>query len=446
MNQEPNLSTKFRAALRSEVPRWRAEGLISDESAARLASLYQLDSLKGESSNLLLTVIFTVGALLVGGGVISFVAANWERISDPVRLILLFVVLVGLEVGGFLLWQVGDWRRLGRGLILAGCLVFGANIGLTAQILHISGEWYGAFGAWALGSLGMAWAIRSRSIGLLVIVTSMTWFFGFDNDYQRVGVLFPLGLGAALLPLCWVIRSRLLYAATLIGIVIAACFLAGTRGDASQLLLTMSAAGLAMWMIGEVHLVSLPRRELSIVARGLGLILLALSAHISSIRFVWETSNKTGVPTIWAIVFMIITAIGAIIVYRNKSHTRRFALGGVLTAGALLCGGALAAIYTNAEQSIFFVLANNVAALTLGAVAIRISLADESRALFWLGSVYIMVLVFARFLEYETSLLLKSVAFVACGVAVIVAGVRYEKYLKERSREAALEPAGEVQT
>src|SRR6185436_14687116 len=154
--------------------------------------------LKGESSRLLLTVIFTIGALLVGGGVISFVAANWEQISDPVRLVLIFAILIGLEVGGYLLWQVGGWRRLGRGLVFCGCLVFGANIGLTAQILHISGEWYGVFGAWALGSLAMAWAIRSSSIGLLAAVTAVIWFLGFDADYGRIGVLFPLGFGAAL--------------------------------------------------------------------------------------------------------------------------------------------------------------------------------------------------------------------------------------------------------
>ena len=436
MSEDRNLSTKFRSALRNELPRWRTEGLISDEAAARLQSLYQLDALKGESSSLLLTVIFTIGALLVGGGVISFVAANWENISDPVRLILLFVILLLLEVGGFVLWQIGGWRRLGRGLIFAGCLVFGANIGLTAQILHISGEWYGAFGAWALGALGMAWAIRSRSIGLLTVLVAMIWFFGFDNDYRRISLLFPVGLGAVLFPLSWLIPSRLLYGATLLGIVIAACFLAGTHGSASHVLLTMSASGWAMWMIGEVHNVRLPQRELSIVARGLGLIILALSAHISSIRYVWETSNRTLLPALWALVFIIATIIGAVVVYRSNFRTRRFALAGVLLAGALLCGGGLAAIYSDAEQSILFVLSNNLAALTLGVVAVRISLVDESRALFWIGSLYIMLLIFARFLEYDTSLLLKSLAFIACGVAVIVAGVRYEKYLKERKSDS----------
>jgi len=182
----------------------------------------------------------------------------------------------------------------------------------------------------------------------------------------------------------------------------------------------MTAGGLAMWMMGEVHLVSWPQRQLSIVARGLGLLVLALTAHLASIRFIWGTSNKIGFPTIWAFVFMLLTAIGALIVYRNKSHTRRFALAGILIAGGLLCGSALAAIYADAEQSMLFVFANNLAALALGTVAIRISLADEKRGLFWAGSLYVVILVFARFLEYETSLLLKSLVFIACGVAVIV--------------------------
>jgi len=174
------------------------------------------------------------------------------------------------------------------------------------------------------------------------------------------------------------------------------------------------------------------------------LLVLALTAHLASIRFIWGTSNKIGFPTIWAFVFMLLTAIGALIVYRNKSHTRRFALAGILIAGGLLCGSALAAIYADAEQSMLFVFANNLAALALGTVAIRISLADENRGLFWAGSLYVVILVFARFLEYETSLLLKSLVFIACGVAVIVAGMRYEKYIRGRGDDSAMGTIKEV--
>jgi hypothetical protein len=44
-----------------------------------------------------------------------------------------------------------------------------------------------------------------------------------------------------------------------------------------------------------------------------------------------------------------------------------------------------------------------------------------------------VLLILSRFLEYETSLLVKSAAFLACGVAVIVGGISYEKYLRRKA-------------
>jgi hypothetical protein len=60
-------------------------------------------------------------------------------------------------------------------------------------------------------------------------------------------------------------------------------------------------------------------------------------------------------------------------------------------------------------------------------------LIDERRLAFWLGSLYLVLLILSRFLEYETSLLVKSVAFLACGVTVIIAGIQYEIYLRHKA-------------
>jgi general stress protein CsbA len=80
--------------------------------------------------------------------------------------------------------------------------------------------------------------------------------------------------------------------------------------------------------------------------------------------------------------------------------------------------------------------------LILAAVIIGASLIDERRAVFWLGSLYLVLLILSRFLEYETSLLVKSAAFLACGVAVILAGISYEKYLRRHIRRIAAETGG----
>lgn len=84
-----------------------------------------------------------------------------------------------------------------------------------------------------------------------------------------------------------------------------------------------------------------------------------------------------------------------------------------------------------------FTVTTNLAALILAAIIIGVGLIDERRLAFWLGSLYLVLLILSRFLEYETSLLVKSAAFLACGVTVIIAGISYEKYLGRKT--AAIE-------
>jgi hypothetical protein len=57
---------------------------------------------------------------------------------------------------------------------------------------------------------------------------------------------------------------------------------------------------------------------------------------------------------------------------------------------------------------------------------------DERRLAFWIGTLFTVLLIISRFLEYETSLLTKSAAFTLCGVAMIAAGIAYENHLRRK--------------
>ena len=436
----PNSSKdpRFRAALRNELPLWIERGLITQESANRISDDYQLGDVSSESSRLLSTIIFTIGGIFVGGGIISFVAASWEAISDPIKLVLLFSVLLGLHVVGYWLWQSRGWARLGRALIFCGCLVFGANIGLVAQIFHVRGDWYGAFGAWALGSFAMAWAIESTSIGLLAITVSFIWFAGFNADaYSNtnfnspLAILYPLALAALAGLLAWRMRSRVLYAATAATVVLSVTFVAGHGlTDSTHILLALTAGALAMWTGGQLHKLSGVRREFSGILIGVGLTGLGLTSYIWSFRGVWDSSERSRMPVVWSIVFLVFGVAGAIwLLRRADENDRRFVFGGLL-AGSLLSLCAIAAISGFRVRPFMFAMIANVAALAIAAVLIGMSLVTEKRALFWSGTLYTVVLILSRFLEYETSLLLKSIVFLACGAALIYAGVRYEQYIR----------------
>lgn len=433
MTEPHNASTKFRAALRNELPLWVQQGIISEEEAGRLAALYQLSGLKDESSRLLLSVIFTIGGLLLGGGLITFVAANWQDLSDAIRLGLLFFILLGLHLTGFWLWHFRGWHRLGHALIFCGCLVFGANIALIAQIFHIPGDWYGAFGAWALGSLAMGWAVRSWIIGILVLLVSFAWFVGFQWDHRSLAHIYPVAVAFGVTTLAWVLRSRALYALSLLVIVIAVFFIVAGGANRDQIILSMVSSALFVWVLGQSHRVIGNRREFSEVTTRLGLALLAVTAYIWSFSGVWRGPSERELPSIWTFVFLALSIAGLLVIMRDRQQSdQRFVIG-VLAAAALLFGSGLLTLAGFSPRLILLVATSNLAALILGSVMVGLGLAYEQRALFWLGSLYIVLLILSRFLELETSLLVKSVAFLACGVAVIVAGVRYEAYIRRKS-------------
>jgi uncharacterized membrane protein len=440
-----NMSAKFRAALKKELPDWIQEGVVSEQTAKQLAEKYQLNYLQAESSNLLSAVIFTIGSLLLGGGLITFVAANWEDISVPVKLAILFSALLVFHLVGYWLWHWRGWSRLGHALIFCGCLVFGANIGLIAQIFHISGDWYGMFGAWAIGALVMAWAVRSWIIGLLVVFTSFLWFTGFYSDgNEQISIAYPFALAAAIIPLAFIVRSRVLYAATFLNIIIATCVIAEFNNSGRPLLLAMAASGFLVWTVGELHRVTGWHREFANLTAGLGLSVLALAAYIGSFHDLWTPSTRTDRLSILAILFLASSVVLSVLWLQRAEKKRLWISIAVLVIAVQLCGSTILAWAVGNDASVLLTMLTNIAALGLAATVIGISLLYENRAAFWSGSLYIVLLILSRFLEYESSLLLKSAAFLACGIAVIIAGISYEKYLRRKASETEIGDSGEI--
>jgi len=434
MAPEFNRSAKFRAALKREIPEWMEQGILTEDKAEHLRSLYELDNLGKESSRLLAAVLFTIGSLLVGGGVISFVAAHWDEISRGPKVVLLFAALLVFHIAGYWLRYRSAWPQLGHALIFCGCLVFGASIGLLAQIYQVSGNGYGMFGVWALGSLAMAWAVRSWIIGLLVIVTSFAWFFGFAEDYhERLATVYPPLLAATLLPLAWTIRSRTLYTLTFLGFICASLSLASVQLDADRYsLIAIAASGFVAWAAGVFHRATGIRAEFGNPVANLGIATLAASAYFGSFHEVWECGGCVSPNRVhWLIPVGFALAIGVALIVRawprmNDSQ-RRWVSSGAL-AFVLIC---LATVFNRFSDALPTVVVN-LAALVIAGVCISKGVVEERRLTFWAGSLFVATLVVSRFFEYESSLLLKSAAFIGCGIVTMLAGVAYEKFLHRR--------------
>src|SRR5262245_1048211 len=438
MPLEPNLTSKFREALKREIPVLIDHGILTDESKDKVAALYQLDNLGQESSGLLTAVLYTIGGLLIGGGVMSFVAAHWDEISIGSKFALLSSLLLAFYLAGYWLRYRGGWPRIGHALIFCGCLIYGANIALLAQIYHLSGDWYGLFGIWAVGALLMAWAAQSWITGLLVVATSIIWFFGFaNNHHERLATFYPLVLLLAMLPLAWLIRSPLLYSFTFLGFIFALPGLAFAQMQDGELALpALAAGGFLAWATGEFHRLSELRKEFSNPLVNLGIAALGCGAYFWSFDGIWSGHYSGGVNRFYWLIpagCAVLAGVAALVFVSEKiDKLQRSYLIGVIIVFLLNC---LAAV-VGAKSQLLPVIITNLAALLIAAVCIAKGILEERRLIFWAGSLFVTLLVISRFFEYESSLILKSVAFILCGVIVMIAGVAYERFLHRKAATA----------
>lgn len=188
----------FVKRLEKILPDWEKEGWVAPGGGQAI-----LKKLSEESTSKLVPLGFSfLGAALIGAGVISFFAANWEVMPKALKL----AVLMG---GMWGVYALAAWAKvkhttpvLSEGMLLLGVILYGSNIMLIAQIYHIDSHYPDGVMAWALGALLTAWLMKSHPImclalGLGLLWTGMEFFeFGF-----RIHLPFLPFAGAALFPI-----------------------------------------------------------------------------------------------------------------------------------------------------------------------------------------------------------------------------------------------------
>lgn len=439
MDDKLNANSRFRGELARELPIWVRRGIIEPVQAGKLSSMYELKDLEGESAKLFSRAIMAFGALLLGGGVMAFVAANWEELPKFLKVIMLFAALLGFHGAGFWLWQKRNHERLGRSLIFAGCLVFGANIGLLAQIFNIQGDTYRGFGAWAVGTLVMAWAIRSASSALLALVLSVTWYLGFihahhgQTETDLLVASFPVLVAGLFGSLAVAIPSTRVLGGTIVAYFISMC-MAGVHGPHHQsplpLGMTMIAAGWSAIAAGRLFEAVSRTTAMGPVAQSLGWALISIVGVIMSFMDPWKHVGNPG-AFLWLIPMVIAAVAGAWAMRQSLSHkpatpeerTQLLLLGGSIGA---MCLALIVSL------PIISPILGNLACLGWAGVCLLKGMTDANRSAFWSGAILVFLIIVARFFEFDTSLMQKSAAFLACGAGTIYAGIRYEAYLRSK--------------
>lgn len=208
--QDPNLqkqrvvSKKEFSFLKQELDYWDKSGLIEARQRSDIENLYILS--KGRFSQ----VIVALGAMLIGLGFLSYVAANWLELSRTAKVAVILVSYLGAILAA---WKVEPFfPHTSRALLLIGSFVYGGGIFLMAIIFHEGGHYTTALFWWMAGIVPAAVLFKDRFQLLLIQVIFLLYLNGFYQTWLYVE-RYPLVSSAFLLflkGLFWPIQPLLL--------------------------------------------------------------------------------------------------------------------------------------------------------------------------------------------------------------------------------------------
>lgn len=173
-----NIDSVFYRKLKQEVERWQAEGIIASGQKERIIARYRrVEEIEEKAgSNKLITTISILGAVLVGVGLILFIASNWSEITRAGKLGIIFGAMLVSYISGFYLrYESEKYPKIGASLILLGTIVFGAAIFLIAQIYNITVHYPNGPLMWGLAILPLAYLLRFKSVLTLALLVLCIW-------------------------------------------------------------------------------------------------------------------------------------------------------------------------------------------------------------------------------------------------------------------------------
>lgn len=471
------ISEKFRHQLRHEVELWRAEGLIDDSQYEQLLERYQFNTLDTSARNRFVTILIGLGSILIGLGVITFVAANWQELPKVAKVTLLLGLFIGVNIVGFSKWKQPNHaqQRLGQGLLLLGALILGANMGLMGQMFHINAPFYELLLAWGIGILAMTYSLRLTSMGVLSIILIGLGYWDFwwkfvqsswsiSSSIEEFSLLslmgqhMPVVAGLLFIPLAYWCRSRWIFVLAQIAIVSSLSanilFLLNSAPWVLAIAVALPPAllwgyddswliyGDFPWLLNQRHLQGgAMGGSFQPISRQLALVWLGISFYSLSFYWFWGTFGKGTATTPsrlnWLLLLdaLILSCLAIFEWWRlaklaRQQRDRAYNLTTVVI-GVFICISALIPLWHTSVAPIPLVATFifNALLFLLAAGLIREGLAQGRRRAFWGGMVLLILRILNWFVLSNTELLFKSLVFILCGVSVIAIGLWFERYV-----------------
>ena len=153
--------------LNTEMTGWVEEGIITDSQAVKILSLYEV-----KKSNLR-AILLIAGCVLLGLGLVSFIAAHWHQIDKTIR-----VILIAAAYTASLTAYIFTGRsetKTGKSFLLLASSIFGAGIYLISHMYDYEMSLTEILGWWIVEIMITAMAARDVWQMYLSQIISLLW-------------------------------------------------------------------------------------------------------------------------------------------------------------------------------------------------------------------------------------------------------------------------------
>jgi uncharacterized membrane protein len=151
------LKEKELQVLRRELVFLEESQVIPPGKSKEIEELYKVE----EGLPFTKTLLY-LGSILVGAGILSFIASNWGEIGKLTKFLFIIGMFFGCILAGFKLENA--YPKTAKSFYYLGGIVFGAGIFLIGQMFNFGGEFKDAFLWWSLGIMPLAYVLRDRLI------------------------------------------------------------------------------------------------------------------------------------------------------------------------------------------------------------------------------------------------------------------------------------------
>lgn len=164
--------------LKSTLTHWVSSQQLTQEKADELIGGYE----PSKDFNFI-RVLTAIGSLLLGFGVLSFIASNWEDMTRPFKLFIIVGFLVAFNLTGYFLRKT--YPKTSAALFYVGALIYGAGIFLIEQMFHLSAAEQYSFFIWATGLIPLMLLTRDRVLAVFTLILYMIWLVTGVTEFNQ---------------------------------------------------------------------------------------------------------------------------------------------------------------------------------------------------------------------------------------------------------------------